>query len=525
MKKGTVSQLALFSTIICLMIAILAIGCTEPVQTKPTATAPAKPTGPKLGGIFKVGAYTEGTSLGYPPTMVPGANRMQAAPAIEPLFRYDPTGNLVPWLATGYKENVADKSVTITLKKGIKFHDGTDLNADAAKWCLETYAAAKMAGTERFKTVDVIDDYTFRINLSEWDNTVITTLPFTGMMISPTAFKKNGQDWAVINPIGTGPFQFVSFARDTKTVYKKFDGYWQKGKPYVDGVEWVPILNLVTRGLSFRGGEIDAALWLDTKDKDALEKEGYKITQEKISTCMGMVGDSINPSSPWANVKVRQAAQYAIDNQAIVTGILKGQGEAPNQIIFKGNWAYNPDIVGYPYNPTKAKQLLAEAGYPNGFKTNIYNLQDLNFDPIYGATQNYLKAVGIDATLNPILAAKWMELAVRGGKWDGLMHIGAVQNLDVAGVFTGRFFGGNYYSQMLIPDDYRDAVKNAVTAPDFVTKQKYTREASKLMIDKYCLINPLDFAFNIYANGKAVRNSGLGETVTWWTPEEVWLDK
>jgi ABC-type transport system substrate-binding protein len=457
--------------------------------------------------------------------MIAGANRMQAAPAVEPLFRYGAAGNIVPWLASGYKENAAEKTITITLNKGIKFHDGTDLNAEAVKWNFEEYKTAKMAGTEMFKSVDIIDDYNIRITLTQWDNTVLSNLPFFGLMISPTAFKKNGRDWATNNAVGTGPFQLISFARDSKTVYKKFDGYWQKGKPYVDQIDWTPIANGVTRFMSLKSGEVDIALYLDSKDRPELEKSGFKIASEKVASPMSMVPDSVHPESPWANVKVRQAAQHAIDSQAIVEKILLGQGEAPNQLMFKGHWSYNPDIVGYPYNPAKAKQLLAEAGYPTGFKTTIYNLIDNDFNPIYEAVQSYFKAVGIDATLEPIQVARWMELAVRGGNWNGLMHMGAISNLDTTAQLSTRFMGANYYSKMAVPEDYAKAVKDALAAPDFDTKQKLTKQALKIFVDKYCNIIFINFQFRYYANAKYVNNSGFGTTVIYWNPEEVWLSR
>ena len=93
----------------------------------------------------------------------------------------------------------------------------------------------KHAGTEKFKSLDIVDPSTVRITLTEWDSTVISNLAMTiGLMVSPTACKKNGVEWAANNPVGTGPFQFVSWEKTVRLSYKKFPGYWIKGKPYVD---------------------------------------------------------------------------------------------------------------------------------------------------------------------------------------------------------------------------------------------------------------------------------------------------
>jgi peptide/nickel transport system substrate-binding protein len=190
---------------------------------------------PRYGGTLRLSDYGNGASIGWPAKMLPVVSMRQASPTVEPLFRTDNTGKPAPWLATGFTNDVVAKTLTLTLRKGIKFHDGTDFNAEAVKWNLDQCMSAKSSGTEMFKSIDVIDDYTVRIHLSDWDSTLTGNLAQPlGMMISPTAYKKNGQEWCAKNPVGTGPFQFVSWEKDVRTISKKFDGYWQKGKPYLD---------------------------------------------------------------------------------------------------------------------------------------------------------------------------------------------------------------------------------------------------------------------------------------------------
>ena len=490
----------------------------------------AAETTPRYGGTLRLSDLYDGGNIGYPPKQFPVYSQRQVAPALESLFRTDKTGKPIPWLATGEMSNVAAKTITLTLRRGVKFHDGTDFNAEATKWNLEQYMAAKSGGTEKFKSIDIIDDYTVRINLTGWDNTVTSSQAYvTGMIISPTAYKKNGQDWCAKNPIGTGPFQFVSWEKDVRTTYKKFDGYWQKGKPYLDGIVWTPIQDSLTRLLSFKKGEIDLVLSLDSKDIAGLKKEGYVVVRRNSGSGMlGVAPDSANPNSPWANVKVRQAAQHAIDNEAIAKIVYDGEAEPANQWIYKGHWGYNPSIVGYSYNPSRAKQLLAEAGYPNGFKTKISYQKFPQYDQLYGAVQGYLKAVGIDAELDPVLNPRWNELALQGGKWEGLLQAGVIGNPDVAGGLASRYIGGGkYYSQLLLPEEYIKAVQNAIIAPDFETKQKWTQEAMKLMFDKYALLIVFCSRPDFAVNKASLHNHGFFETPnsSWWTPEEAWLER
>ena len=492
--------------------------------------APIQPSEPRYGGLLRIADLADGLSIGYPPKLVGVYSNRQVAPAIETLFRTDKSGKVVPWLATGYNSDVAAKTITLRLRKGVKFHDGTDFNAEAVRWNLNQCMSAKTTGTDKFKSIDVIDDSTVRINLTEWDNTVTSNLAQTiGMIISPTAYKNNGEQWCANHPVGTGPFEFVNWEKDVRTTYKKFANYWQKGKPYLDRIEWTIIKDSLTRQLSLRKGELDLMIRPDAKDIPGLEKDGYAISRTKVgSGAMSLIFDSTNTKSPFADVRVRQAAQHAIDTKEIVRVIYLGEAEAANQWSYKGHWAYNPSVLGYPYNPAKAKQLLTEAGYPNGFKTTLLYRTTPQDDQTFTAVQGYLKAVGIDAQLEPLAQAKWYQICFQNGKWEGLLHSGPTTNPDTAAVLASRYSGGGpYFTQMVIPDDYAKAALSAVTAPDFETKQKWTQEIMKLMIDKYCLQMTLCSWYEAAAHGSYLHNHGLmgAPDVAWWTPEEAWIDR
>jgi peptide/nickel transport system substrate-binding protein len=485
---------------------------------------------PRYGGTLRVAEQTEGVSIGYPAKMgriVFGIR--QASPAIETLFRLDKTGKPVPYLAASVKENAKAGNITLVLKKGIKFHDGTDFNAEAVKWNLEEYMAVKTPGVEKLKSIDVVDANTVRINLTEWDSTVISTFTqLPGMMISPTSCKKDGEQMCANRPVGTGPFQFVSWDKDKMTIYKKFPGYWQKGKPYLDGIEWMSVAEPLTRELTFRNGTADLLLTVAPKDVATLEKDGYIVSRNRLVGAMSLVPDSANSQSPFADVRVRRAAQYAIDAGAIVKAVYRGEAEAVNQWIYKEHWAYNLSIVGYPYNPTKAKQLLTEAGYPNGFKTKILYRTNPIQDQVFVAVQGYLKAVGIDAELEPVQIQRYDLVAFQGGKWEGLIMDAVLANPDIVALLAQSYAGGGKaYTQMAVPADYSKAIQMAVTAADFKTKQKWTQEVMKLMIDKYALQITLLCRMDFAVSTKKVHNHGANTTPNngFWTPEEVWMEK
>ncbi|HEX2966670.1 MAG TPA: ABC transporter substrate-binding protein [Syntrophorhabdaceae bacterium] len=517
--SGGISVLSAVLAVVC--VVLLGV-CVEPLHA-------AEPK-PSYGGILRISDAYDGTSIGYPPKLVRVYSSRQAAPAVETLFRTDKTGKPIPWLVEKEKDDPKGNRVLLTVRKGVKFHDGTDFNAEAVRWNLSQCLAAKTQGTEKLKSVDVVDEYTVQINLTEWDNALASNLAQPlGMMVSPAACKKNGEEWCAGHPIGTGPFQFVSWIKDGKTIYKKFPGYWQKGKPYLDGVEWIPIVDQTTREFSLRTRELDLMLANTAKGIKGLEKDGFLVSQSDSGsggTCL--IFDSANPRSPFADVRVRRAVVHAIDSRAITNTVFFGMPEAMNQFSYKGHWGYNPSVIGYPYNPDKAKRLLAEAGYQNGFKTTILYRTNPEWDQAFAAVQSFLKSVGIEAELDQSAPGRYDQIAFRGGKWEGLIVNAVPSNPDLAAALASNYNGGgSYYAQMSIPADYSTAVQKAITAPNFKTKQKYTGEAMKLMIDKYCMVVPLVSRRDIAVTRKGVQNHGFCESPNngLWTPEAVWIER
>ena len=222
-KKPQLGKLILIVFALVLLASILVIGCAKKTTTSPT--------GSQYGGILKIGMDSDARSLGDPLDTWYQTHVM-GRPALEVLGRYDEQGIMTPWLAESWDEDASAMTFTIKLRKGVKFHDGTDFNAEAVKWNWQRFIDSKDEAVAAVKSIDIVDTYTIRANLSTWDNYITYNLcNYAGIMVSPTAWETNGSDWGEKNPVGTGPFQFVSWERDQSVKYKKFDGYWQKGKP------------------------------------------------------------------------------------------------------------------------------------------------------------------------------------------------------------------------------------------------------------------------------------------------------
>jgi peptide/nickel transport system substrate-binding protein len=328
---------------------------------------------------------------------------------MEPLLHVDSNGVVTPWLAESYK--IADdlKSITFTLRKDVKFHDGTDFNAQAAKWNLENTIESKSQPT--WASVDIVDDYTVRLNLNYWNNTIINGLAnASSWMVSPTAFQKNGADWSRDNPVGTGPFKFVSYQRDVSYKATKNPDYWIKGKPYLDGVEILYIADPMTQKSVMQSGGADCSQVEAGKIASDLKAQGFELAISVNSTFC-MLPDTAHSNSPFANQKVREAVEHAINREAIAKAFSYGFWTAPYQIPAPASGAYNPDFtLGRKYDLAKAKQLMAEAGYPNGFNATLLVLPVGIDKNIPLAIQDDLKQININLEVSiPAIIPKYLE--------------------------------------------------------------------------------------------------------------------
>jgi peptide/nickel transport system substrate-binding protein len=505
----------------------------KPATTTPAATTTSAPAGqPKKGGILRLARFTnEGVSLGDPLNHRGMNSWWQSTPCLEPLLRTGASGELIPWLATAWKEDVASKTLTLTIRQGVKFQDGTTFNAESVRWNMQYRMDGKMPAYASFSKVETIDNSTVKITFKTWDSTVIYNLASgPGLMISPENYLNNPPGYAAEHPVGTGPFKFVSWQKNNKITYTRNPDYWQPGKPYLDGIVWYTIPDMNTQVMSFLNGELDVDLTLDLAQVQMAQKAGFTPRLQPVSGgADGFIPSSANASSPWNNLQVRQAAAYAINVDEYEKALFGDLGmSSNNQFVPKGNWAYNPNVVGYPYNPDKAKQLLTAAGYPNGFKTNFYGFPDATMNNRVLTVSQYLSKVGITSDIQIISALELTDRQTNGVGWNGLIWNSLGQSMDVTDTLN-RYYNASTktFVSMLKPDDWIKGINDAVAAPDFATKQKVVQNLMSLVSDKYCLMLLQGTRLDDYFEQKYVRNSGIGYTVNtqMWTPEDAWLDK
>jgi peptide/nickel transport system substrate-binding protein len=528
-----VSLLILFSACSTSATSTTAQQTTPAKATTPTTSATQSTVAPQSGGALKIINRPGIVNIGAPGQMTSSVDMQLARPCVESLVGFDPkgTGLPVPALASSWQLATDYSSITFTLRKGVKFHDGTDFNATAAKFNLDLVRNSSLPDLKAVTSVDVIDDYTIKLNLSKYNPAFLNALVGpTTWMVSPTAYQSMGVDTAKLHPVGTGPFKFVSYERDVSLKYQKFADYWKKGQPYVDSMEFVLISDTVTSLMSLKAGEAQVLTRLAAKDASDLKTSGKYNVITSIVGLTGLAGDSAHSTSPFSDIKVRQAIAYAINKDAISKSISYGMLPVANQIVPPGANGYNSAIVGYPYDPQKATALLAQAGYSN-FKTKImYDSGTSSAMEFYTAIQGFLGAVGIDVQLQPVDRGLYAQTTSAG--WNNQMvAISCPSSIGydfgtALTLYISKTSAGYNSNSLYIPDDYQAKLDLAVVERDTQKRTTMLQELSKIIIDQYCMLIPIWDSCSLVASVSQVHDLDFGKySSNDWSPENVWISK
>jgi peptide/nickel transport system substrate-binding protein len=475
----------------------------------------------QYGGVLRIVDTPPGSPFGVPWEVI-GVSICSAIPALEPMVWMDRQGNISPSLAESWKVAPDLKSVTFNIRKGVKFHDGTDLNAEAVRFNFQAQMDAKLGHTMTWASVEAVDNYIVRINLKMYDNRMFVPLAGTmGTMISPTALQKNGIDRARWHPVGTGPFEFVSYERDVAAKYKKFNDYWDKGKPYLDGIELRYMRDPQTMKAALLANEIDILGENGGELIAELKSKGFK----NVSADNGVVmlwPDSANQDSPFADQQVREAVSYAIDREAIAKARGFGTWQAANQAAYSEQAAYLKDYQGQRYDPARAKQLLVKAGYPNGFKTKLIPMPTVVDRDAAVAIQRFLADIGIEAEVEIPEMSRYRQYQTKG--WRGLM-------IQPWGFFAsynhllGFFlYGAEGFVSTKRPKDLDRLFAESTATP--VPDVKKMQNLNRLLSEDLTVI-PVYTHTRDYMTGQKVHDTGHMQLASWpwWTPATAWLSK
>lgn len=384
------------------------------------------------GGEITVGITQDLDSLD-PHLMVQAGTREVLFNVFEGLVKADSDGNLVPAVASGYDISDDAKTYTFTLRDGITFHDGSAVTVDDIKYSIERYAEINSSAFSNLESVEIVDEKTVKIHLHEGNT------EFLSMLTLEIVPQSNEANFAT-QPIGTGPFKFVSYTPGQDFVVEAYEGYWNPELPYLDKVTFKIIADTDTATVQLQAGTLDIVQYL-SEDQTATLPENIGVVEGSLNYIQGLF---LNQEfEPFKDIRVRQALNYAVDKNMINDFLLSGKSHIiGTHMIPAMSKYYNEETEDlYETNIEKAKALLKEAGYENGFELTISvpNNYSLHADTAEIIVEN-LKEIGITAKIELIEMTSWTENVYQGRDFEATV-IAFTAKLDPSTTLR------NYYSE------------------------------------------------------------------------------
>ena len=397
------------------------------------------------------------------------------------LVEPDMNGKLVPALAERWE--ISDDTLvwTFYLRKDVVFHNGDKLTSKDVKATFERIMDKATASPKAKEFISIVaietpDDFSVIFKLKEPASPLLASLASGWGAILPAGLIASGHDFGT-QPVGTGPFVLKKWIRDSQIVLEKNNNYWMKGLPKLDEI----ILNIIPeRAVSVQGlisGQIDVAYVIDKDDLPMLEASP-DVKIEKSLTALIMVM-SMNCSHPaLKDVRVRQAINHAIDKQQVLD-VAYGGGEIIGTFMDYGNAYYKDFTALYPYDPEKAKKLLAEAGVGRDTTLELFIPQNYELHVKAGEMyQDMLTKVGLNVKIKLVDWSTWLSDVYRGAKYD-LTVIGHTGKLDPDGTLAGYGTDGRYVKW--INPRTAKLIADAGKVSGFENRKKMYDEALQIM--------------------------------------------
>lgn len=481
-----------------LVVVMLALtACTA----APAAPEAAAPPAAASGGTIIVGAETD--IEGGDPTMAGALATTRVLRNIYDGLVEFKLGSidLEPSLAESWEISTDALQYTFKLRQGITFHDGEPFNAKAVEFAMrrafdkefEFYNKANTVGffLVGLQEVEVIDDYTIKMTLAAPNAAFLEFLGYgAGRIVSPKAVREHGNEYLVEHPVGTGPFRFVEWQKGQKVVLERNPDYWKPGEPKAEQLIFVPIPEPTARVTALLTNQVNMIVVVPP---DAIEeiKGNPDFVYEQGPGNHYWFTVLNTKEGPFANKLVRQAVNYAVDKQGLADSILKGSAKPATQAMPAANWSYNQELQGYPYDPAKAKALLAEAGYPNGFKAKM-------IIPVSGSgmmipvqmneyIQGNLRDVGIEIEMQSYEWVSYLGVWSQGLTADIVMNNQSIMSSEpyvLNFLLHGGFQPPNGWNTGFYDNPEVNALLDqALSVPDRAERAKIYAEAEKLIVE------------------------------------------
>lgn len=428
----------------------------------------------------------------------------------------------VPRAALAESWSIGDDNLTWTfnLKKGVTFHDGSDFTAEDVAYTIEVCRTSLLKNfTASIDRVEVVDSHTVKIVTKAPTAVLLESL--AALRILPKAYRtKLGETAFNQAPMGTGPYVFVEWIKEDHIAMKANEQYWG-GAPKIKKVTFRPISNAATRTAALLTGEVDIIEDVPVRDVDKLKStEGLSVVDRPSERLIYLHVDSHRPQgpgvigldkNPLADLRVRKALSMAINRDSIVKMIMNGNAYATNQMVLKGRRGYVENMPAPKYDPDEAKKLLAEAGYPDGFKVYLDapNGRYPNDGQVAQALASQLTKAGIQIELRLHPKTTFFDF-VRPGDKSSLVMTGWSEPIDVGEMASVLFYtrgknpakGGSNRGHYANPEF--DALVDEADGTADPEKRRGILEKAALMIVEDGGIVPLYFQQDLYGKKDAV---------------------
>jgi len=483
---------------------------------------------PKRGGILRISAPTNPSSLD-PATGGAGSDHAFLFALYDTLTEWDyETLKPKPGLAAGWSFTDPTTFV-LNIRPGVTFHDGTPLDAEAVKFNLERNKSDPKSNIKADLATVASAELTGPMQLTLKLNTPDAALPGilsdrAGMMVSPAALKASAAGNVARTPVGAGAYVFVSWADGERIVVKRNEKYWKPDRPYPDGIEFAIIPELTTGVRSVTAGENDLIYQLPPRQKAVVERSNsLKVVHGPTLYVFQFFLNWAKP--PFDDIGVRKAFNFAIDREAFVKAALAGLAEPAYMNLPKSHWAYDKSVAElYPYDPDKARQLLAEAGFKPGTPIEIGGYPDQDSVQREEILLEQLRKAGIAVRFVNSSVAE-AAAAFFGPEKRGSALLSAwTGRPDPSLTYSLMFTKDAYYNggRGPVPPELEAAIKESRASEDIAIRRKAFATVQRLVMEN-AFVAPLAFQYELVAMNKRVqgyRPNLLGKPKY----EDVWLE-
>ena len=400
----------------------------------------------------------------------------------EGLVKPDENGNLINAVASDYTISEDGLVYTFKLREGVKFHNGNAVTAEDVKYSLERVSGL-LDGTPLISTlstitaVDIIDEQTVQVTVGSANTELIYS--FVAAIIPAGSGEEEGAD-----PVGTGPFSFVSYEPLKGITLTKNPDYWQEGLPYLDSVEFKIMGDGDTTLMELQGGTIDFYAYLTDSQAQELQ-ESHQVLSSPTNMVQALFLN--NAVEPLNDVRVRQAICYALDKDMINDFVAGGNGTLISSAMLPTLKEYYVDLndtYGSTANVEKAKELMADAGYADGFDMEIAIVSSYEFHMQTGEViVEQLKEIGINATIKGMDNGTWLDEVYNGRNFAAT--ITALTSDMTPGYLMNRFVTDSKKNFINFQSaEYDEIYGKAQAALDPAEKAGYYKELQKILCDE-----------------------------------------